>query len=347
MDSRGNKFRRSTTPIVEYSGLSQFMDVPLKNYSSGMVVRLAFAVAANLDPDLLLLDEVFAVGDEEFQTAVHPDDRSSSGRTARRFCSCRTRAPAIRSICDRVCLLDHGRLLFDGGVERGLDEYQRVVAPADVRSRLPARWRTSLALGAAGIESCRAISGPRRVTGPSSCFGARDCSRTTSVLDVGCGSLATGRHLLDYLEPARYWGFDVNHALMLAGVTMELPRVGVRPDQGFFVFNHEFDLSQVTPVSFAIAEGFFSRLPLNRISRCIASVLKRLAPAGAFTRRGSTIQSRATSILLSVTASRPIRMRSRITIRSRSCPESATQSARGRNASKRRGLEPLIHEESR
>jgi ABC-type polysaccharide/polyol phosphate transport system ATPase subunit len=53
--------------VVEYSGLEHFMDVPIKNYSSGMYMRLGFAIAANLDPDILLLDEIFAVGDADFQ----------------------------------------------------------------------------------------------------------------------------------------------------------------------------------------------------------------------------------------------------------------------------------------
>src|SRR5262249_12331493 len=53
--------------VVDYSGLRHFMDVPIKNYSSGMHMRLGFAIAAQLDPDILLLDEVFAVGDEDFQ----------------------------------------------------------------------------------------------------------------------------------------------------------------------------------------------------------------------------------------------------------------------------------------
>lgn len=266
-------------PIVEYAGLSQFMDVPLKNYSSGMVVRLAFAVAANLDPDLLLLDEIFAVGDEEFQKQCMRtmEKFRADGRTIL-FVS--HSSAAIRSICDRVCLLDHGRLLFDGGVERGLDEYQRVVAR---QASKPAAGEVADESGAGGWH--RVVPGNQWAEAGLWAFellrheGLRP---DHAVLDVGCGSLATGRHLLGYLEPARYWGFDINHALMLAGVTMELPRVRVRPDQGFFVFNHEFDLSQVAPVSFAIAEGFFSRLPLNRISRCIASVLKRLAPGGRF-----------------------------------------------------------------
>ena len=65
--------------IVEYSGLRHFMDVPLKNYSSGMHMRLGFAIAAKLDPDVLLLDEIFAVGDEDFQKQCMLDDRCVPG----------------------------------------------------------------------------------------------------------------------------------------------------------------------------------------------------------------------------------------------------------------------------
>src|SRR5207302_6181865 len=69
--------------IVEYSGLAHFMDVALKNYSSGMHLRLGFAIAATLEPDVILLDEVFAVGDEDFQRkCMETMDRfASEGRT--------------------------------------------------------------------------------------------------------------------------------------------------------------------------------------------------------------------------------------------------------------------------
>ena len=63
----GLKSKVSIQAVVEYSGLEQFIDVPIKNYSSGMHMRLGFAIAANLDPDILLLDEIFAVGDADFQ----------------------------------------------------------------------------------------------------------------------------------------------------------------------------------------------------------------------------------------------------------------------------------------
>src|SRR5215510_5532182 len=113
--------------VVEYSGLRDFMDVQLKNYSSGMSMRLAFAVAANLDPDVLLLDEIFAVGDEEFQKQCRRtlDQFLANGKTIL-FVS--HSSPTVREICRRVCLLEHGRLLFDGPSDEGIDEYHRMMA---------------------------------------------------------------------------------------------------------------------------------------------------------------------------------------------------------------------------
>jgi len=112
--------------IVRYSGLEHFMDVPLKNYSSGMHMRLGFAIAANLSPDLLLLDEVFAVGDFNFQRQCLRTLQTfqSEGKTII-FVS---HSPeAIRSICRRVCVLDRGRLMYDGDVEEGLAMYERLM----------------------------------------------------------------------------------------------------------------------------------------------------------------------------------------------------------------------------
>jgi ABC-type polysaccharide/polyol phosphate transport system ATPase subunit len=113
--------------IVEYSGLEHFIDVPLKNYSSGMHIRLGFAIAANLDPDVLLLDEIFAVGDADFQQRCTATIERfiAEGKTIV-FVS---HAPgAIKAICHRVCVLEHGELVFDGGVDAGLGFYADLVA---------------------------------------------------------------------------------------------------------------------------------------------------------------------------------------------------------------------------
>jgi ABC-type polysaccharide/polyol phosphate transport system ATPase subunit len=121
--------------VVEYSGLREFIDVQLKNYSSGMQMRLAFAVAANLDPDVLLLDEIFAVGDEEFQKQCRRtiEQFLAAGKTIL-FVS--HSAAAVRDVCRRVCLLEHGRLLFDGPVDDGLEAYQQLMATPPVITKL-------------------------------------------------------------------------------------------------------------------------------------------------------------------------------------------------------------------
>ena len=113
--------------VVDYSGLGQFIDVPLKSYSSGMHMRLGFAISANLDPDILLLDEIFAVGDADFQQrCIGTVSRFMDEGKTIIFVS---HAPAsIRSICRRVCVLEQGELVFDGGVEEGLAFYEELLA---------------------------------------------------------------------------------------------------------------------------------------------------------------------------------------------------------------------------
>ena len=117
--------------IVEYSGLEHFMDTPLKSYSSGMQLRLGFAVAVAFDPEILLLDEIFAVGDAEFQSQCFDtlDQFRARGKT---FLFVSHTASAIRSLCDRVCVLDHGRVKFDGAVDEGLAFYEQMTGIAQV-----------------------------------------------------------------------------------------------------------------------------------------------------------------------------------------------------------------------
>jgi lipopolysaccharide transport system ATP-binding protein len=98
--------------IVDFSGLERFIDTPVKRYSSGMYVRLAFAVAAHLEPEILLVDEVLAVGDVEFQKKClgKMENVAKEGRTIL-FVS--HNMAAIRSLCRRAILLDKGELLMD------------------------------------------------------------------------------------------------------------------------------------------------------------------------------------------------------------------------------------------
>jgi ABC-type polysaccharide/polyol phosphate transport system ATPase subunit len=101
------------------------MDTPLKSYSSGMQLRLGFAVAAHLDPDILLLDEIFAVGDAEFQRKCFTTLARFRAR-GKTILFVSHVPSSIRSMCDRVCVLEHGRLQFDGSVNDGLAFYEQL-----------------------------------------------------------------------------------------------------------------------------------------------------------------------------------------------------------------------------
>jgi ABC-type polysaccharide/polyol phosphate transport system ATPase subunit len=110
--------------IVEFSGIGDFIDVPVKRYSSGMYLRLGFAIAAHLDPDILLLDEVLAVGDVAFQWKCL--DRIERLRKAGRTIVLVSHdLAAIERLCDRVVLLDRGQIVCEGAPSVVTAEYQR------------------------------------------------------------------------------------------------------------------------------------------------------------------------------------------------------------------------------
>lgn len=103
---------RSFDEIVEFSGLEQFIDEPVKHYSSGMYVRLGFAVAVNVDPDILLVDEVLAVGDEVFQRRCLDRVRQFQ-REGRTIVVVTHNADVVRQVCDRALVLHRGGLIAD------------------------------------------------------------------------------------------------------------------------------------------------------------------------------------------------------------------------------------------
>jgi lipopolysaccharide transport system ATP-binding protein len=116
------EIRRKFDEIVAFAELDQFIDTPVKRYSSGMYVRLAFAVAAHLEPEILIVDEVLAVGDADFQKKClgKMRDVSRGGRTVL-FVS--HNMNAIQRLCSRAILLKHGKLEYSGNVSEGLVKY--------------------------------------------------------------------------------------------------------------------------------------------------------------------------------------------------------------------------------
>jgi len=117
--------------IIAFSELGDFIDVPVRTYSSGMFVRLGFAIAANLPADVLLIDEVLAVGDEAFQ-------RKCEQRVAERVAAGATLvlvshdAALVERTCERVVVLDGGAVVFDGAAAEGLAFYHELMGTHDL-----------------------------------------------------------------------------------------------------------------------------------------------------------------------------------------------------------------------
>ena len=142
MGMRSADIRARFDEIVAFSEVEEFLDTPVKRYSSGMYVRLAFAVAAHLEPDVLVVDEVLAVGDASFQKKClgKMQNVASGGRTVL-FVS--HNMAALSRLCSRALLLEHGRLRADGaGGGRGAPVHER-------RSRRQPHQRGLRAAGAA------------------------------------------------------------------------------------------------------------------------------------------------------------------------------------------------------
>jgi len=112
--------------IIDFAGLGEFIDSPVKQYSSGMFMRLAFSIATEIDPEILLIDEILSVGDAEFQEKCNAriHDFRHRGKTIV-FVSHST--AAVSALCDRAILLDHGKLLADGLPKQVLDQYDSLV----------------------------------------------------------------------------------------------------------------------------------------------------------------------------------------------------------------------------
>ena len=117
--------------IVAFAGIGSFLDTPVKRYSSGMYVRLAFAVAAHLEPEILIIDEVLAVGDSEFQKKCLGKMKSVSEKDGRTVLFVSHNMGAIARLCQRAMILEQGNILFDGHSMEAIQRYHRTVNSAD------------------------------------------------------------------------------------------------------------------------------------------------------------------------------------------------------------------------
>lgn len=120
--------------IIEFSGCERYIDTPVKRYSSGMTVRLAFAVAAFLEPEILVVDEVLAVGDAEFQKKAIGKMQAISKTGGRTVLFVSHNMAAIRQLCSRTMILEKGSIIFEGNTNKGVDVYFNLNELSKIRS---------------------------------------------------------------------------------------------------------------------------------------------------------------------------------------------------------------------
>ncbi len=146
------EIKRKFDEIVDFSGIGKFIDTPVKRYSSGMKVRLAFSVAAHLEPELLIIDEVLAVGDADFQQKclAKMEDVGEQGRTVL-FVS--HNMQAVSRLCDRAIFLDNGKVANEGSADKVVSAYLN----SDLGTSSAREWPDSDLAPSGSVARLRAV----------------------------------------------------------------------------------------------------------------------------------------------------------------------------------------------
>ena len=118
-----NEIKRKLDEIIDFSGCEMYIDTPVKRYSSGMTVRLGFAVAAHLEPEILVVDEVLAVGDAEFQKKAIGKMNMLSKGEGRTVLFVSHNMASVKSLCSKTVVLENGMVVFEGSASEGIDYY--------------------------------------------------------------------------------------------------------------------------------------------------------------------------------------------------------------------------------
>jgi len=144
MGMNRDEIRRNFDEIVDFSGVAKFIDTPVKRYSSGMYVRLAFAVAAHLEPEILVIDEVLAVGDAQFQKKCL-GKMQEVGKEGRTVLFVSHNMHAIQAMCEKVVLLNEGKVARQGNTQLVVYEYltSKQFLPGDGLDTLDKTWDSS------------------------------------------------------------------------------------------------------------------------------------------------------------------------------------------------------------
>jgi lipopolysaccharide transport system ATP-binding protein len=157
------EIRSKFDEIVAFAEIEKFLDTPVKRYSSGMYVRLAFAVAAHLEPEILIIDEVLAVGDASFQKKCLGKMRDVSGKDGRTVLFVSHNMTAVRSLCSRAILLRSGQIMADDAIDSVVHTYENT----ELKEALHRKWEAPTGDGVSGpaatyLKEAKVLAGGRQ-----------------------------------------------------------------------------------------------------------------------------------------------------------------------------------------
>src|SRR6266540_4236543 len=286
------EIERKFDEIVDFAEVERFIDTPVKHYSSGMYLRLAFAVAAHLDPEILIVDEVLAVGDAQFQKKClgKMEDVANQGRTVLLVSH---NMAAVQNLCKRVILIERGRVEYDGETNAGIDRYMATSIEASYeevdlvchpmrRSGCPPLLRAIRLLDGAGaskaqfspsenmtieltVEPVVTLNDPHFDIGVDDNMGTRIFSLATYLSDVELSALKRTSRVMCYLDqlslaPGRY------HLSLCAGTRQNAVIDTIENAVSFEVVADDFfGNGRIMPAGFGkvMVRSHWEAIPLN------------------------------------------------------------------------------------
>jgi lipopolysaccharide transport system ATP-binding protein len=184
--------------IVVFSGVEKFLDTPVKHYSSGMYVRLAFSVAAHMDPDILIIDEVLAVGDAEFQKKCLGKMEEITASEGRTILFVSHNLAAIQQLCNKTIVLQNGKIAFEGPTEDAIAFYadaQNNQSTVDVKKIINRKGNGLVKLTGFYMEDAEGTQTRFLKTGsPAHFVFSYECTEPEKVSDIDFG-LSIGRDM--------------------------------------------------------------------------------------------------------------------------------------------------------
>jgi len=297
------EIKRKFDEIVDFAEVEKFLDTPVKHYSSGMYVRLAFAVAAHLEPEILIVDEVLAVGDAQFQKKCLGKMEAIAEKEGRTILFVSHNIQAIRSLCERCILLANGQLIADGDTMKTVEIYSNQLHNANFSTKTEVK-NTAHRRGSGELRFSRIqvkdINGNE-----TSCFKMGDTirfhldfqvfssvNRESIVITIGlkCGKTH---------EFVTTTWHEIKTGKLLVGsirsVIIEFPNINLRPSDYSLFFNimrHANNIEGVDPISYDTVDDIIAPLTITHTEMNIEKLnFNPVQPIGYFDMSSKLIET--------------------------------------------------------